>query len=149
QLRLTHGIQINVSPVIVENLQNRQAASERIGKVFWPDEVQIIRRSVVLGKFSMRRTRQASHRQIDTRRAILALVMPVRIKFTNLMVIPRLLGDVEARTVVFGIAPPALLVSKLTRVSQVDEDEPMFDSSDLILVAPKPSDRADGSGNED
>src|SRR5215831_1480018 len=97
----------------------------------------------------MRRTRQTSHRQIDTRRAILAFVMAIGIKVADLIVIARLLEDVDDRTVDFSIASPALLVSKLTRVSQVDEDEPMFDSSDLILVAPKPSDRADGSGNED
>src|SRR5215468_12104699 len=97
----------------------------------------------------MRRTRKASHRQIDTGRTVLAFVMAIGIEVADLIVTARLLEDVDDHTVDFGIAPPALLVSKLTRVSQVDEDEPMFDSSDLILVAPKPSDRADGSGNKE
>src|SRR5215467_6419878 len=97
----------------------------------------------------MRRTRKASHRQIDTRRTVLALVMPIGIKFTNLIVSARMLEDVNGRAVDFSIAPPALLVSKFPRLSHVDEHEPIFDSRDLILVAPPPSDRPDGSRNED
>src|SRR5262245_8957518 len=97
----------------------------------------------------MRRARKASHRQIDAGRAILALVMPIGIKFANLIVAARMLEDVQSRAVDFSIAAPALLVSKLSCVSQVDEHKPMFDSGDLILVAPKPSDRTDCAGNKD
>src|SRR5215813_7091964 len=97
----------------------------------------------------MRRTRKASHRQIEAGRTVLALVMTVRIKFANLIVASGMLEDIDDCPIDFSITPPASLVSKFPRVSHVDEHEPMFDSGDLILVAPKPSDRADGSGNKD
>ena len=97
----------------------------------------------------MRRTGKSPHRQIDAGRTVLALVMPVGIKFPNLIVAARMLKDVDNGTVDFRITPSTLLVSKFPSVSQVDEHEPMFDSGDLILIAPQPSDRANSPRNED
>src|SRR4051812_20811998 len=77
QLRLAPLVQGHVRPIVLEYLDDCQRFIERIDQILRLDEPQVVIGSVILGELSVGGSGEASHRQIESRRAVLTLVVAV------------------------------------------------------------------------
>ncbi len=64
--------------VCLEDADRPRDAVERLSQMLGGDEIQIVSRGVVLGKFTVLTPLEQADRQIESRRTILALVVTVR-----------------------------------------------------------------------
>src|ERR1700686_1911680 len=98
KLWLTLRIEIHVYAVVLEYLNDGKHFGQRIIERFRRDEVKVIVRRVVLRVSSVRRSREASDRQVEAWRTILPLVVPVRHEIKH-SVVARQAKDVSGCTV--------------------------------------------------
>src|SRR5207245_67136 len=140
--RLALRVLVDVGAVALEDVEDRQTRRERGRELQGTNEVQIVRRGVVLGKASMRRPRQPPHWQIEAGRAELALVIPVRRELKDLMV-TQLAENVHRRSIDRGVAAATLLVGEPARVAEAGENEAVPDPGNERLIAGEPGDRSD------
>src|SRR6267378_5216248 len=104
---------------------------------------------MIFGITAPRRSRQRTHRKIETGRAKLPLVVTVGRKIDDLVRTAGVLERVGNGSVDFGISAAALLVIHLSRVADVGDHEPMLDATYLFLVHRQPRDRAYRPRDED
>ncbi len=81
ELRLAKRTQVPVTPVFFQHVHNRGTNSQRFRQILRANEIQIVGRCVVLRKTSPHAAHQAADGKIETRRAILPLVISIRRKF--------------------------------------------------------------------
>ena len=82
-----------------------------------PYEIEIVRRSVVLGNRTEPAALEKPHRQVEAWRTVLAFVVSVREKIEDSWRQPRVMERVDHRPVDLGVAASALLVSWAAAVS--------------------------------
>src|SRR5205814_3943334 len=78
ELRLALGREVHVGPVPFQYLEDLQVPPQRIDQHLGFDQRRIVGGGVILGILAMRRARERADREIETRRAILPLVVAVR-----------------------------------------------------------------------
>ena len=102
------------------------------------DEIEIVGRGVILRKAPPDAPHQAADRKIETRRAILPLVIAIGRKFQNLgRASLQMAKNMRRRPIDLGISPAALLVMETARISDAGQHQPMADaSSDACDFAP-------------
>src|SRR5882672_9973132 len=108
----------------------------------------MIGRGVVFGKFSVRRTHEASHRKVEPRRAELPFVIT---EWRERPYFERLLASaqhVSPSLIDFGVACPALFVGCGSTIADACQDEAVLDAGNLRTMQRKPGDRSDRSRNE-
>ena len=66
-----------IAPVIFEHVNDRGAQPERSGKLTRLDEIEVVCRGVIFRKSSPDATHEASDREVEAWRAILALVIAI------------------------------------------------------------------------
>src|SRR5262245_47935355 len=108
-------------------------------------EIEIVGRRVVLGILAMRRAAKASHGEIESRRAILPLVVAVRRKISYRKGDTLGLEYMLDGAVDIGALPSAALVVERPAVAGAGEHEPVLDPLDCCLVPEQPRERADRS----
>ena len=97
----------------------------------------------------MRRARERADREIETRRAILPLVVAVRSEVAQAVLLAALGQHVDRGAIDLGIAAAASLVSQHPGVADASGDQAVRDARRLLLVQCQPGDRTDGPGHEE
>src|SRR5271168_891879 len=143
ELRFALRIRIPVSMIALEKGEYFETLAERARQGLRGNEIQIVRRGVVLGEFSMGCPRQTAHRQIETWRTILPLVIPVRRKLANLMRFSRVIQQMQDCAVNFRVATPGFFVRKPSPVANTGEHQAVPNFRRNLFVPAQPSDRAD------
>src|SRR5262245_8157632 len=77
KLRLAFWQRIDVHGVILQNLNSLGDDPIRFREIIWLNEVEIVRRRVILWEFSELTALEKSDRQIKTRRTILAFIVAI------------------------------------------------------------------------
>src|SRR3990172_5867507 len=108
------------------------------------DEVEIVRRCVVLGVRPTRGPRQTAHGEVEHRRTELALIVAIGIEVEDLGRLAGVFQNVRSRSIYFRISTSAPLVSDPTRVTQTGQHHTVSDIGNLVLVPGKPCDCAYG-----
>src|SRR3989338_1101524 len=103
---------------------------------------------MILRKFSMLAAHKTTHRQIETRRAILALIVTVREKIDHVIVRSGLPQNMHKRAVYLRVASAASLVSRTIFIPHAGQNEPMLNKFCTRFVAGKPCNRTDRAGNK-
>ena len=78
------GVKIAECDIALEEIDRLEQRAERVGKMRWRHEAEIVGRRMVLLVFAMRRAAEASDGKIEARRAVLPLVIAVRREVPNL-----------------------------------------------------------------
>jgi hypothetical protein len=94
---------------------------------------------VVLRVFAIGRAHQATDRQIEARRAILPLVVPVGDERPDAVWDVIMTQDMGDHAVDRGVAATAFFVGHPACIAEAGKDEAVDDMSDLVLVASQPS----------
>src|SRR5437867_12852290 len=98
---------------------------------------------MVFGKATVRGPHEAAHWQVEARRTELPLIVAIRRKLHDLVLVTRRFQDVRHHAVDFSVAATALLVGRPTWIAKTGQHEPMPDSSYPVLVPSEPRDRPD------
>src|SRR5208283_1232892 len=78
KLRLAERAEIAVSLIVFEDVECGSADPERFSETLRFDKVQVVCRSMVLGKTPPYTSHQATHGQVEARRTVLTFVVTVR-----------------------------------------------------------------------
>src|SRR4030095_1840670 len=103
---------------------------------------------MIFRALTVRRAHHAAHRKVESRRAILALIIAIWEKVDHLMRITGVFQDVDEGAVDLRISTPAAFVGYTPCVTYGSENEPMTNTFDDILILRKPCNRTDGTGDE-
>src|SRR5580704_3167211 len=143
ELRFTLRHRIKKDRIIFNHIERQCYESVGLRQMVGSYEIEIIRRSVILGNRAELAALQESNRQVEPRRAILALVIPVGREIENCRRQPQVPKNVDNRPINPRIALPASLISRTATVANHGKNEAVFDAVDLVLIASKPGYRAD------
>src|SRR6185437_9633309 len=120
-----------------------------MGKAFDAQERKVVGGTVILWILAVRCSHKAANRKIEARRAVLALVISVRLK-ESYAVVRRGLAQHMRDDLVDGRVPSAaLLVRHRPRIPEAGEDKTVSNSRRQILVPTEPGQRANGAGYEE
>src|SRR5690242_8461982 len=100
---------------------------------------------MVFGKAAVRCTRKATYRKIETRRAILALIVPVGREVHSPIRLAGVLQDVRDGTIDVSVALAATLVGKRPGITQTAQHEPVPNGRNLCLITAEPRNRTNSS----
>src|SRR4029077_6975866 len=84
ELRFAERLQIAVSAVVLQQLQDSCTNCKRLRQLFRPDEIEIVCGSMIFGESSPNAPHQTAHRKIESRRTILPLIVTIRRELQNL-----------------------------------------------------------------
>ena len=105
----------------------------------WADELEIIGRVMILRKCAKHAALKKPNRQVEARGAELALVITIGRKVDNVRRHARVAKNVRYRPIDISIPTPALLVGRTSTIAYRGDNQPVFDTADLVLIACKPS----------
>src|ERR1700734_3644270 len=104
------------------------------------DKLEIVGRSVVLRKSTPYAPHQAAHREIETWRAVLPLVITVRREFHNLRGLDVVSENMRRCPVNLCITQAALLVVKTGLISDARQNQPVPDAPGRLSISREPRD---------
>src|SRR5687767_7175964 len=104
----------------------------------------MVRRRMVLGEPAVRRPHQTTDRKVEARRAVLPLVVAVRLEGQYAVALVGMAQHVLNRAVDGRTSMSAALVRGHPFITDTAEHDAMPDPRDYVLVAGQPRDRADG-----
>src|SRR5262249_16407362 len=116
-----------------------------LGQVICADEIQIISRVMILRKCAEHAALKKPNRQVEARGAVLALVITIGRKVDNVRRHARVAKNVRYCPIDISIPPPPLLVGRPSTIAYRGDNQPVFDTTNLVLIACKPSYCADCS----
>jgi hypothetical protein len=140
QLRFATRVLAQIGDVVFQNIKCRETLGEGVGQAGGLHEFQIIGRSVIFGEFAVGRSHEASYRQIETRRAVLPLIVPIRGKLVYGIVVAGMFQNLNDRAVNTCIASAALLIVDETAVSGTGKHQAVLNLAGMILIQAQPSD---------
>src|SRR6267142_1040825 len=143
QLRFAFWHCVAIHRVIFHYIECLGDQAVRQGQVIGRDEIEIVSRRVVLGNLSELAALEEPHRQVEPRRAILALIVAVWRKIKNRRRQPGVTNGVDNRPIYRGTATSAFLVGWAAAVSDHGNDQPMLDALAVLLIAREPCNRTD------
>ena len=109
---------------------------------------KIVSRRVVFGKRAPNASHQATHRKIETRGAVLPLVVAIGRELHRFKRLGLVLQNMSGCAIDFGVPSAAFLVMKSAGISDAGQHQTVPNASGGFLVLRKPRDRADRAGNE-
>src|SRR5208337_2968771 len=75
---------VAVRPIVFEHVENGHANTQRSGKLEGSNKIEVVGRSVILGKGFPNTPHQAADRQVEAWRAVLSLVITIGRELQNL-----------------------------------------------------------------
>src|SRR5581483_9596085 len=79
ELGLALRVEVQVPAVRLEHVDDLETAQQRVGEVLGPDEVEVVSRAVVSDELAVQAAGEDADRQVESRRAELALVPAPRV----------------------------------------------------------------------
>ena len=117
KLRLTFWQRVDVDGVILQDINGLGDDPIGFSEMIRLNEIQIVRRRVILRNFSELTALEKSNRQIKSWRTILAFVVAIGAEIENRRRQSRMAQNVDNRPVDLGISVPAFLVCGATAIT--------------------------------
>src|SRR5437899_1144051 len=103
---------------------------------------------MVFGIAAVRSARKATYRKIETRRTILALIIPIGREVCSPIRLAGVLQDVRDGAIDVSVALAATLVGERPGITETAEHESVPNGRNLCLIAAEPRNRTNSSWNE-
>src|SRR4051795_11519110 len=118
ELRLAFGVPAAEHSVTLDHVYDLLQHGERVRKAFGSDERKVICRTVVFGILAVWCPRETTDWKIESRRAVLPLVIAVRCEWTNLIRRPVMAEPLRDDPVYLGVSSATLLVRYVPGVAE-------------------------------
>ena len=135
ELRLAVGAQVDHRAVGLEHVDDREAGLDGLLERGGRDPVERVRRGVVAVELAVRRAHQRADRQVEPRRAELALVAAPRLPVEHPVRLAGVAQHGRDGTVDVGVAAPAALVRQAAVVADAGDGQPVHDPVQRVPVA--------------
>src|SRR5205823_9410025 len=128
--------------IVLKYIHGCDTNAQRLREFFGRNKVQIVRRSVILRKCSPNAAHQAADRKIETRRAVLPLVVSIWRKRQDFRRLALVTEDMCDCPINLGISAPTLFVVKRSAISNATQDKTVADAADVLAVPREPRNRS-------
>ncbi len=142
------GAQVAISLIVLEHIDDATADPKRSRQLRWLDEIEVVSGSVILRECPPNTSHQTAYRKVETRRAVLALVVAIGREFQNFRRFAAVAENMRRCLVNLCISSAALLVMESVGISDASQHQSVANASDILAVSCQPRDRANRSGDE-
>ena len=142
------GIQIQIGPVILQDIQNGKIFPEGIGKAFRTHKGEVISGCMILGIAPVGRSHETADRQVETGRAVLPLIVTVWGKIHDFIILTGMLQDMGDCPIYVRVSPAALLVGGFSRITHAGRHQTVLYFVDPFFIQAEPCNGTDRSGNK-
>src|SRR5262249_44435628 len=123
ELRLAERTEVQRRRVCLQDAGDLETHLDRVGERVGRDEVQVVSRAVVLPELPPRRPHETTYGKVESRRAVLTLVVAGGGEWPRASRWGAVLEDVARGAIDERVAAPAPFVRRRSRVAQARQDE--------------------------